>query len=64
MFVDSFSFLMEFLIGTPGGTPDPPPRLRPAQQFDGYDVPDGFAIKKRSIIGGLHREYRLERIVA
>jgi transposase InsO family protein len=46
------------------GIPDPPPELPTIRQNHGYDVPEGFSIKKRSILGGLHHEYRLERIAA
>jgi len=32
--------------------------------MDRYNVPEEFSIKKKSILGGLHHEYRLERIAA
>lgn len=46
------------------GIPDPTPGLPLAQQVQRHDVPKGFSIKKKSILGGLHHEYRLERIAA
>jgi putative transposase len=46
------------------GIPDPPPGLPVARQTDRHNVPDGFSIRKKSILGGLHHEYRLERIAA
>ena len=44
--------------------PDPPPGLPVARQIHRYDVAEGFSIKKKSVLGGLHREYRLERVAA
>lgn len=46
------------------GIPDPPPGLPLAWQVHRHDVPRDFSIKKKSILGGLHHEYRLERIAA
>jgi putative transposase len=46
------------------GIPDPGPGLPVAQQDHRHRVVEGFAIKKKSILGGLHHEYRLERIAA
>src|ERR1017187_843489 len=46
------------------GIPDPPPGLPIVHLSHRYNVADGFSIKKKSILGGLHHEYRLERIAA
>jgi putative transposase len=46
------------------GIPDPPAGSPVAQQIRRHVVSDGFSIKKKSILGGLHHEYRLERMVA
>ena|SRR5580704_9667085 len=46
------------------GIPDPPPGSPVAAQICRHAVSDGFSIKKKSILGGLHHEYRLERIAA
>jgi putative transposase len=46
------------------GIPDPPPDLPIASQVRRYNVPAGFSVKKKPIPGGLHHEYRLERIAA
>jgi len=46
------------------GIPDPPPGPPVAEQIRRHAVSDGFSIKKKSILGGLHHEYRLERMVA
>jgi len=46
------------------GIPDPPPGLPVGRQVHRHDIPDGFSIKKKSILGGLHHEFRLERIAA
>jgi putative transposase len=46
------------------GIPDPPSGLPVLQQIHRQAVSEGFAIKKKSILGGLHHEYRLERIAA
>ncbi len=46
------------------GIPDPLPGLPLAHQDHRYDVAGEFSIKKKSILGGLHQEYRLERIAA
>jgi putative transposase len=44
------------------GIPDPPPGSPVAPQICRPAVSDGFSIKKKSILGGLHHEYRLERM--
>jgi hypothetical protein len=44
------------------GIPDSPPALPVVHLSHRYK--DGFSIKKKSILGGLHHEYRLERIAA
>jgi transposase InsO family protein len=46
------------------GIPDPPPGLPVRGQVQRHEVPEGFLIKKESVLGGLHHEYRLERIAA
>jgi len=46
------------------GIPDPPPGLPVERQILRHEVPEGFLIKKKSILGGLHHEYRFERIAA
>jgi putative transposase len=46
------------------GIPDPPPVSLVFEQGHRHAVPDGFLVKKKSILGGLHHEYRLERIAA
>jgi len=47
-----------------GSGPDPPPRLPVERQIQRHEFPEGFMIKKQSILGGLHHEYRLEKIAA
>jgi transposase InsO family protein len=49
-------------LGT--GIPDPPSGRAVARQIHGHEVPDDFLGKKRLELGGLHHEYRLERIRA
>ena len=34
------------------------------RRCDRYNVEAGFSIKKKSVLGGLHHEYRLERVAA
>jgi len=46
------------------GIPDPPPGLPVRGQVQRHEVPEGFLIKKESVLGGLHHEYRLERTAA
>jgi transposase InsO family protein len=46
------------------GIPDPPPGLPVLDLSHRYNVADGFSIKKKSILGGLHHEYRLGRTAA
>jgi putative transposase len=46
------------------GIPDPPPGSPVTEQIRRHVVPDGFSIKKKPILAGLHHEYRLERIAA
>lgn len=46
------------------GIPNPPPGSPVTEQIRRHLVPDGFSIKKKPILGGLHHEYRLERIAA
>jgi len=46
------------------GIPDPPPGLPVKRQIHRHEVPEGFLIKKKSILSGLHPEYRLHRVAA
>ena len=46
------------------GIPAPPPGLPVNGQIPRHEVPEGFLIKKKSILGGLHHEYRLEKVAA
>jgi len=46
------------------GIPDPPPGSPVTAQIRRHVVSDGFSIKKKPILGGLHHEYRLERTAA
>ncbi len=46
------------------GIPEPRQGLPVARQVQRHAVPKGFLIKKGSILGGLHHEYRLERVAA
>lgn len=46
------------------GIPDPPPGSPVTAQIRRHAVSDGFSIKKKPILGGLHHEYRLERTAA
>jgi transposase InsO family protein len=46
------------------GIPDPPPGSPVTGQIPRHAVADGFSIKKKSILGGPHHEYRLTRIAA
>jgi putative transposase len=46
------------------GIPDPPVGLPVDRNGHRHNVPEGFAIKKKSVLGGLHHEHRLERIAA
>ena len=43
------------------GIPDPVPGGAIPRKMHGHKVPNGAAIKKRVILGGLHHEYRLEQ---
>ena len=43
------------------GLPAPPPGL-PAAPIAGYDLPRDVRVVARSILGGLHHEYGLERL--
>jgi putative transposase len=45
------------------GIPEPSGGI-PAPQISGYRIPCGHRVAKRSLVGGLHHEYRLERIAA
>jgi transposase InsO family protein len=45
------------------GIPDPPEGL-PATQMGTHNIPAGFGLRKKAVLGGLHHEYRLERMVA
>jgi hypothetical protein len=57
-FTQSGTATQEF--GGPG-IPDPPPGSPVTEQIR---FSNGFSIKKKSILGGLHHEYRLEGIAA
>lgn len=46
------------------GIPDLPPGLPVKRQIHRHEVPEGFLIKKKSILSGLHHEYRLHRVAA
>jgi putative transposase len=46
------------------GIPAPPPGLPVKGQIPRHEVPEGYVIKKKSILGGLHHEYRLEKVAA
>jgi putative transposase len=46
------------------GLPDSPPELPVELRSRRHVIPDGSLIKKRSVLGGLHHEYRLERVAA
>jgi transposase InsO family protein len=46
------------------GIPDPPRGLPVKQRPGGHIIPNNYLIKKRSILGGLHHEYRLEEVAA
>jgi len=46
------------------GIPDPVPEGAIPRKMYGHKVPSDVAIKKRSILGGLHHEYRLEQAAA
>jgi putative transposase len=46
------------------GIPDPRPGLPVKRQIHRHEVPEGFVIKKKSILSGLHHEYRLHRVAA
>ena len=45
------------------GTPDPGPDYQPAM-LCGHHIPTGHQVVAKSILGGLHHEYRLERLAA
>ena len=50
-------------LANPGpGIPDPPPGLPVERQIQRHEIPEGLLIKKKSILGGLHHEYRFERL--
>jgi len=46
------------------GIPDPPASILVALRALRHAIPNGFQVKKRSILSDLHHEYRLERIAA
>ena len=46
------------------GIPAPPPGLPVRRQIHRHEDSEGFLIKKKSILGGLHHEYRLEKVAA
>jgi hypothetical protein len=46
------------------GIPDSPPGLPVVHLSHRYNVGEGFSIKKKSVLGRLHHEYRLERTAA
>src|SRR5260370_107656 len=46
------------------GIPEPPSGLPVRGQVQRHEVPEGFVIKQRSVLGPLHHEYRLQRIAA
>jgi putative transposase len=46
------------------GIPAPPPGLPVRRQIQRHKIPKRFLIKKKAILGGLHHEYRLEKIAA
>jgi putative transposase len=45
------------------GIPDPPEGL-PATLMGTHKIPAGFGLRKKAVLGGLHHEYRLERMAA
>jgi transposase InsO family protein len=45
------------------GLPEPPPG-RPAVPIIGHDLPRDMRVEARSILGGLHHEYGLEKLAA
>jgi hypothetical protein len=45
------------------GIPDPVEGL-PATRLGTHKIPEGFGLRKKPVLGGLHHEYRLERMVA
>lgn len=46
------------------GLPDPPPGLPVKLQDRRHEVAKRYLIKKKSILGGLHHEYRLDKVAA
>ena len=46
------------------GIPDPPPGLPAKRQIHRHEIPEGFLIKNKSILSGLHHEYQLHRVAA
>ncbi|MBI3670612.1 MAG: transposase [Acidobacteria bacterium] len=62
-------WLVHYTTGRPHlslgpGIPDPPPELRMPLGANGHNRSGGFCIRKRSILGGLHHEYQLEKLAA
>jgi len=45
------------------GIPDPPEEV-PVPQMGTHKIPAGFGLRRKAVLGGLHHEYRLERMVA
>jgi hypothetical protein len=41
---------------------NPAPGLPVREQVQKHEVPEGFLVKKKSVLGGLHHEYRFERV--
>jgi putative transposase len=46
------------------GIPDDPSLPRDERCAPSHQLPEGWLVKKRSVLGGLHHEYRLEKIAA
>ncbi len=51
-------------MGLGPGIPDPPEGLPVEPSLERHRLPEGFRVASDSVLGGLHHEYRLEKIAA